>query len=339
MKKVLSLPPLSHIVTMFREETWDSLCEEFEVYENESAEQMKPDEVLKHVATSDAILTGWGSPSFTTEILEAAPNLRIIAHTAGSVKQFFTPELVRDVLIPRGITVFSGNDGLAINVAEATIGLMIAASRRWPEHIDAFHEFKKRTSHADIPRNGQFLTGATVGLVSASKVARHVIRLLQPFGCEILVYDPFIPAEVARGLGVELVELDELFERSDIVSLHAPALDTTDKMIGKRQVALMKDGAVLVNTARGRILDHDALLQELKTGRIVAALDVTTPEPLPPDSEYWQLSNVVLTPHLAGDGYAGYFRIGDTTRDALHDCFAGRPVGGAVPLDRWDILA
>ncbi|HEX8833056.1 MAG TPA: NAD(P)-dependent oxidoreductase, partial [Abditibacteriaceae bacterium] len=89
----------------------------------------------------------------------------------------------------------------------------------------------------------------------------------------------------------------------------------------------------------GAILDHDALLKELKTGRIVAALDVTTPEPLSEISEFWNLPNVVLTPHLAGDGYAGYFRIGDTTHNALHDCFAGRPIAGCVPLDRWDILA
>jgi phosphoglycerate dehydrogenase-like enzyme len=338
MKKVLSLPPLSHIVTMFREETWETLCAEFDVYENESAEQMTPEDVLKHVPTADAILTGWGSPAFTREILDAAPNLRIIAHTAGSVKDLISPELVRDVLIPRDITVFTGNNGLAINVAESTLGMMIAASRLWPEHITSYTRQRGGTDY-ETPRNGQFLTGATVGLVSASKVARHVIRLLQPFGCEILVYDPFISAEVAHGLGVELVELNELFERSDIVSLHAPGLDSTEKMIGAKQLELLKDGGVLINTARGRILDHEALLNELSTGRIVAALDVTSPQPLPADSEFYRLSNVVLTPQVAGDGYAGYFRIGDTTRDALHDRFTGRPVGGAVRLDRWEILA
>ncbi len=86
-------------------------------------------------------------------------------------------------------------------------------------------------------------------------------------------------------------------------------------------------------------MDHDGLLQECQQGRIIAALDVTTPEPLPADSQFWQLPNVMLTPHLAGSGYAGYFHIGETALTALRDCFAGRPVAGAVPLEQWDILA
>jgi phosphoglycerate dehydrogenase-like enzyme len=336
MKKILSQPPLSHIVTMFREESWDALRAEFDVYENESGAAMTREETLKHLPDSEGILTGWGSPSFTHAMLDAAPNLKIIAHTAGSVKELFSPEIVREVLIPRGITVFSGNNGIALNVAEATIGMMISASRRWPEHIAAF---RNKGPATETPRNGQFLTGATVGLVSASKVARHVIRLLQAFDCRILLFDPYISPEAARGLGVELVKLDDLFRRSDIVSLHAPATPETENMIGASQLKKLQDGATLINTARGRILDHGALLEELKRGRIVAALDVTSPETLPSDSEFWVLPNVVLTPQLAGDGYAGYFRIGDTTRAALHDCFAGRPVAGAVPLEQWDILA
>ncbi|HEX8552958.1 MAG TPA: hydroxyacid dehydrogenase [Abditibacteriaceae bacterium] len=336
MKKVLSQPPLSHIVTMFREESWDALRAEFDVYENESGEPMTREESLQHLPGCSAILTGWGAPAFTREMLDAAPDLQIIAHTAGSVKFLFSDEIVNEVLIPRGITVFAGNNGLAVNVAEATIGMMIMASRRWQEHIVSY---SSKGPSSPAPRNGQFLTGATVGLVSASKVARNVIRLLQPFDCRILLFDPYVSPATARGLGVELVKLDELFRQSDIVSLHAPVTAETHNMIGAQQLKKMPDGAVLVNTARGKILDHDALLNEVRKGRIVAALDVTTPEPLPVDSEFWRLPNVILTPHIAGDGYAGYFRIGDTTRDALHDCFAGRPVAGAVPLDKWDILA
>lgn len=334
MKKILSLPPLSHIVTMFREDTWDSLRNEFDVYENDSPGQMTPAQVRGLIGERDAIMTGWGSTPFTREMLDSAENLKIIAHTAGTVKFLFTRDLVEEVLIPRGITVFSGNDGLAINAAEATVGLMIAASRRWPEHIDAFGRMGQR----EIPRNGQFLSGATVGIVAASKVARHVLRLLQPFNCEILLYDPFVTPEAARGLGVELVKLDDLFKRSDIVSVHAPELPATQKMVGASQLKKLQDGALLVNTSHGSVIDHEALLKEVRGGRITAALDVTDPEPLPSDSEFWTLPNVVLTPHLARDGYAGYFRIGDNTLQALRDCFNGRPVAGAVPLENWDIL-
>ena len=337
MPKVLSLPPPSHIQLMFRPALWQALCEGFEVIENTEARHLTPADVTEHLGDCEAIFTGWGAKAFSREILEAAPKLKIVAHTAGSVKGLFSADVVREVLVPRGMVVFSGNDAMAINVAEATIGYMIMAARRWTEHIETFH--RQHHGSRDLPRSGQFLTGATVGLVSASKVARHVLRVLQPFDCKILIYDPFLTPETARGLGAELVGLDDLFAQSNVASVHAPALPSTDKMIGAAQLGKLRDGAVFVNTARGAVVDHAALLNECRTGRIVAVLDVTEPEPLPPESEFWNLPNVILTPHIAGCGAYGYFGIGQTAVNALRDCFAGKPVAGAVPLDRWDTLA
>lgn len=336
-KRILSLPPLSHIATMFEEETWSCLRSEFDVYENASSEPMPSEEVAARLGECDAVLTDPDTPPFTREMLDSAPDLKIIAHTAGSAKDILGAELVNEVLIPRDIVVFSGNDGLALNVAESTVGLMIAASRRWSEQLA--HYRSTRQWSEDLPRNGQFLSGATVGLVSASKVARHVIRLLQPFDCEILVFDPFLTDSEARHLGVSSTQLDELCERSDIISVHAPSLPTTKKLLGAAQFKLMRDGVTFVNTSRGAVVDGDALLEECRSGRILAALDVTKPEPLPADSPLWNLPNVMLTPHLAGEGYAGYFRIGEATLEALRDVFAGRAVAGRVPLDKWDILA
>jgi phosphoglycerate dehydrogenase-like enzyme len=212
------------------------------------------------------------------------------------------------------------------------------ASHRWSENIAAFAHSKKR-DYSYPPYNGQYLTGATVGLVSASSVARHVIRLLEAYNCRVLVYDPFLTQAQAHDLGVESVGLDELFASSDIVSIHAPSLPSTKNMIGERQLKSLRDGATLVNTARGSVIDHDALLNECREGRIIAALDVTTPEPLPPDSEFWNLPNVILTPHISGSGHAGYFAVGDMVQQALHNCFAGHAVPGAVRLDRWEVLA
>ena len=336
-KRILSLPPLSHIATMFEEDTWSCLREEFQVWENTSFEPMPADEVASRLRECDAVLTDPDSPPFTRETLQSATNLKIIAHTAGSAKNLLSEALVREVLIPRDIVVFSGNDGLALNVAESTVGLMIAASRRWNEHVAYYRN--TRIGSDDLPRNAQFLSGATVGLVSASKVARHVIRLLQPFGCEILVFDPFLTGEEARSLGVSSTGLDELCERSDIISVHAPSLPSTEKLLGAAQFRLMRDGVTFINTSRGAVIDTEALIEECRSGRIIAALDVTRPEPLSADSPLWNLSNVMLTPHLAGEGYAGYFRIGEATFEALHDVFAGRAVAGRVPLDKWDILA
>lgn len=337
MKKVLSLPPSSHIDLMFAPETWATLKSEFDVMENPETRQKTPDELCDVIGDFDAVLTGWGSPRFTHEVLEAAANLKIVAHTAGTPRAVFADEVVNEILIPRGITVYSGANGIAQNVAEITIGLMIMAARHLPQHEAAFRQ--KKRGGAAFPRNEQGLLGATVGIVSASMVGRQVLRVLQPFNCNILLYDPMLSPEAARQLGATKVELDELFERSDIVSLHAPNLPATQKMIGATQLAKLRDGAAFINTSRGSVVDHNALLAECKSGRLVAALDVTDPEPLPPDSEFWNLPNVILLPHIAGLGRAGFERVGEGALQALRDCFANRPVAGAVPLKNWEFVA
>jgi len=110
-------------------------------------------------------------------------------------------------------------------------------------------------------------------------------------------------------------------------------------MIGREHLKLLRDGAVLINTSRGKILDQEALLEECRTGRIIAALDVTDPEPLPEDSPLRRLKNVIITPHMAGYGYYGMKKIGELTLQALEDYFAGREVKCRVDLSRYDIIA
>ena len=154
----------------------------------------------------------------------------------------------------------------------------------------------------DIPVDEQHLFGATVGIVGASDVGRVVLRLLRPFDAKVLLYDPYLSAEEARALAVEQVSLDDLFARADIVSLHAPSIPETRHMVGAAQLRRMRDGALLVNTARGSLIDQEALVHEAGSGRIRVALDVTTPEPLPGDSPLRAMPNVIITPHLAGQG-------------------------------------
>jgi phosphoglycerate dehydrogenase-like enzyme len=110
-------------------------------------------------------------------------------------------------------------------------------------------------------------------------------------------------------------------------------------MIGEKQLKLLRNGAIFINTSRGSVVDHDALLTEAQTGRITVALDVTTPEPLPPDSPFRKLTNVILTPHVSGAGHYGYYTIGATTLQALEDFFAKKPVQGAVDFSRYELLA
>ncbi len=335
--KVWYLPSESHTARVFAPETYRALAARYTWEATEGARRVTSDEVAARLAGYDALVTGWGSPPVPVEALSAATSLRLIAHSAGSVKFLLTGEAVREILLPRGITVFSANRAIALNVAEATVGYLIAFSRRWFDQIQVTRS--GGWANPAIASSGQYLRGAVVGLVSASQVALEVIRLLQPFDVRILVHDPYLSDDDACGLGVDRVELDELCSVADMVSLHAPSIPATRHMIGQRQLGALRDGALLVNTARGSILDHQALLQEARRGRIQVVLDVTDPEPLPPDDPLRALPNLFITPHVSGSGRYGYLEIGEMTARALDNCFAGRPVDGAVNLGLWDRLA
>ncbi|HHY08177.1 MAG TPA: hydroxyacid dehydrogenase, partial [Corynebacteriales bacterium] len=139
---------------------------------------------------------------------------------------------------------------------------------------------------------------------------RHMLRLLQQFEVNRLLYDPTLSGEEATKLGATKVELTELLRRSDAVLVHAPLLPETHHMLGQHNLHLLKDGAIIINTARGALIDEEALYDELKTGRILACLDVTDPEPPSPDHPLRSLPNVILTPHIAGVVNNGLYRLG-----------------------------
>jgi len=312
--------------------------EDFNVKVNDKEVDYTTDRVAEEIGEFDGLVTGWGTPALDQSVFRNARRLRIIAHSAGSVKYMLSKDLVDRYVIPMGIRVFSANEAIAYNVAESTIGYMIMASRRFIDHALSIRTKGVWRDQA-IPSNGQYLSGSKVGIVGASKVGRHVIRLLGPFDAKILVYDPYLPESEATGLNIERTSLDGLFSQCDFITIHAPSTDETYRMIGKRQLTLMKDGAILVNTSRGGVIDHEALLGKCLEGRNIVVLDVTDPEPLPPDSPFRKLENVIITPHVSGSGYYGYHRIGSSTLKALINFFAGRPVEGEVNLRDYSRLA
>ncbi|MBI2191327.1 MAG: hydroxyacid dehydrogenase [Planctomycetes bacterium] len=330
--KVWYLPPRSHTEQVFRPETFQRLTEEFDVSVNPHPRNLTAEEVAEGIGPFDALVTGWGTPALPEAVFQKGPKLRLIAHSAGTVKSFFSEAVFRDYLVKRNVCVFSANEALALNVAEYTVGALIWTSRRFVDHVLAVRH-RGAWRCPEIPPHGQFLRGATVGVVSASKVGREVIHLLGPFDVRLLCFDPYLSDADAAALDVERVGLDDLFRRSDLVTVHTPVTRETVGLIGARQLQLLRDGASLVNTSRGKILDADALLAEARTGRIFITLDVTDPEPLPPDHPLRALPNVYITPHHSGCGLYGYLRVGELTLMAIKDFFAGRPVRGRV---RWD---
>jgi phosphoglycerate dehydrogenase-like enzyme len=241
---------------------------------------------------AEVVVGHWGCPTLTEDVVAEAPALRLFAYAAGTVKWQVT-----DAVWDRGIVVTSAAAANAVPVAEYTVAAILLANK------GAFlYAAKERDPAADVPidplRVGN--VGRRVGLVGASHVGRHVIRLLEPYDLEVAVADPYLDAADAERLGVARMELDELCGWCELLSLHAPDIESTKGMIGRHQLALLADGVTIVNTARGALVDHDALLDELRAGRLAAVLDVSEPEPLPADSPLRTLPNVVLTPHIAG---------------------------------------
>ncbi|MFB7028832.1 MULTISPECIES: hydroxyacid dehydrogenase [unclassified Streptomyces] len=243
------------------------------------------------LAEAELLLTCWGATPLTAEVLDRAPRLRAVVHAAGSVKHHVT-----DACWERGLRVTSAAAANALPVAEYTLAAILFAGKRVLRSAQRYAEL--RTDHAWLEEStGWGNHRRTVGIVGASRIGRRVIDLLHPFDFEILLYDPYVETPPP---GTELVSLDELCARSTVVSVHAPQLPSTYRMIGAAQLAAMPDGTTLINTSRGSLVDESSLLPHLLTGRLHAILDVTDPELPPPGSPLYTLPNVLLTPHVAG---------------------------------------
>ncbi|MEV0804334.1 hydroxyacid dehydrogenase [Kribbella sp. NPDC050281] len=273
------------------------------------------------LADVDVLLTGWGCPRIGPEVLDAAPKLRAILHAAGSVKAMVDPSA-----FDRGIQVSSAATANALPVAEFTVAAIVLAGKR-AFRLAAQYRLERRKSdpHA-MP--GSY--GTTVGLLGASRIARMVAERLRTFDLNVLISDPYLNESEAAGLGAELVDNDTLFSRSDILSVHAPLIAETVGLVDARLLGLLRDGSVLINTARGKIIDSEALERECVSGRIDAVLDVTDPEPLPPDSPLLDLPNVFVTPHVAGAVGNEIARLGELAVSELERLAAGEPLQHAI---------
>ncbi|KUH40264.1 MULTISPECIES: hydroxyacid dehydrogenase [Streptomyces] len=273
---------------------------------------------------TEALLTGWGCPPLTAAALERMPRLRAVVHAGGSVKHHVT-----DACWERGLVVASAAAANARPVAEYTVASILFAGKRV---LDARRAYRERRGPVD---SLALLSGAgnhrrTVGVVGASRIGRRVIELLRPHDLDLLLHDPYLPAGEAARLGARPVSLDTLVRSSDVVTLHAPELPRTRHLFDRDRLALLRDGATLVNTARGALVDTAALTAELVSGRLYAVLDVTEPEVLPADSPLYDLPNVLLTPHVAGSLGNELGRLAHAALDELERYGRGLPFAEPV---------
>jgi phosphoglycerate dehydrogenase-like enzyme len=279
------------------------------------------------LARAEILLTAWGSPRIDAAVLAQAPHLAAIIHAAGTVKGHVDP-----LCFERGVRVSSAAAANAVPVAEFTLAAILLAGKRAFRLQRRYAEVRNfRLWWNEAPPIGNYRK--VVGIVGASRIGRLVLQHLRSFEFSVLVSDPYLSAEEAAQFDAEKVEVDELLRRSDVVSLHAPALPETHHLLDARRLALLRDGAVLVNTARGALVDGDALRAELVAGRIDAVLDTTDPEILLADSPLYDLPNVFLTPHIAGAMGTETQRMATLALDEIERFAKGEPLAHEIRLE------
>ena len=225
------------------------------------------------------------------KLLESAPKLRVIGRAGVGVDNIDT-----DAATHRGIVVMNTPGANAVAVAELTLGLMVSMARAIPRANDTMHSAKWEKKSLQ----GRELRGKTLGIVGLGRVGLEVARRARSFGMELIGYDPFIAPVIARENEVALVPLDELFKRSDYLTLHVGLTSQTEGMINETSIKIMKPGVRIVNCARGELIVDEALAAAIKAGHVAgAALDVFRQEPLK-QSPYFELENVLMSPHIAG---------------------------------------
>lgn len=284
------------------------------------------------IGEASAVLTSWGTPTFTPAVHDALPDLRFIGYCAGSVKRLVTP-----ATFSRGVVVASAAPVIATGVGEYCLAVLLWTLRDLGTMASTLATRRGREGWVR-PLESRSLWGRSVGIVSASSTARVFIDLLRPFGCDIAVYDPYLSEAAAAALGVRSATLEEVFAQS-VISIHAPDLPATRGMIGADHLARIPDGGILINSSRPHVYDPDALLAALRTGRFRAVLDVFPQEPLPADSPLYELPNVTLTPHTAGYSADVYASMGRELVADLLRWEAGEPLRLAVDARRWELLA
>jgi phosphoglycerate dehydrogenase-like enzyme len=284
------------------------------------------EELAPRLKGIDVLVTGWGSPQLNGTTLREADRLKVIAHTGGSVAAMVSPELYR-----RGIRVLSGNELYAESVAEAVIAYALTALRDIPGYLQT------REQGWPAPNSyNEGLLDQPVGLLGFGAIARHVVRLLRPFRCPVKVWAGHLSPQEAEQWGVVKAGPEEIFSTCKLVSVHLAQRPETYRLVNEGLLARLAPGAVFINTARGSIVDEEALARLLAQGRFKAVLDVYQQEPLPMDSPLRGLPGVYLMPHMGGPTVDRRPYVTQRLIEALPGVLAGEASLLEIP---WEVAA
>lgn len=285
------------------------------------------------LARVEVLVTGWGAPRIDTAVLDAAPRLEAVLHAAGTVKPYLDPEVLE-----RGVRVSSAAAANGVPVAEYAVAMIVLAGK---QVLPLARHYRRMQDEFDIeaafPGLGNY--GQRVGIIGASKIGRIVIDMLRAYSFEVVVYDPYLSDADAAAMGVASIALDELLRTSRVVSVHAPSLPSTIDLVDAAGIASMPNGATLVNTARGEIVDQDALTRRVLAGELFAILDVTVPWILEPDHPLYTSEHALLTPHIAGSYGVELERLSAVMLDELRRIARGEPLAHEVEPELLAITA
>lgn len=258
---------------------------------NNSEEYLDAQQMCDALENMDVLICGWGTPRLTEEVLSKANRLKLVAHVAGTVHNVAT-----DAMYSRGIRIVCGNEAFARSVAEASLAYMLCALRYIPYYNNRMQNglWKTQTIY------GRALNDQTVGIIGYGAISRYLLDLLRPFKVKILLYSGHMTAEEAERLGVQKASLEEIFSTCKVISVNTARSAKNYHMIDERLLRMMQEEAVLVNTARGDIIDEEALIRVAQEGKIRVMLDVFEEEPLPANSGLRGMENVILMPHCGG---------------------------------------
>jgi len=285
---------------------------------------LKGEKLAEHIGSYHALITRSGT-DVTAGILERAQNLKVIGRAGVGVDNVDIEAASR-----KGVIVLNAPTGNTLAATEHTLAMMLGAVRRLPfAHSSLEHGEWDRKKFMGIQ-----LYKKTLGIVGLGRIGSEVARRALSFDMNLIAYDPYIKREKAEKAGVELVEnLDELFERSDIITFHVPLTDETTNMIGEREFGMMKDKVVLINCARGGIVDEHTLARSLESGKVsIAAVDVFSKEPLPKDSPLHGVPNLIITPHLGANTEEAQKNVSVIIAQQVINVLKGRSYENAVNL-------
>ncbi len=278
---------------------------------------------VPRLSGADALITTWDSPHLSAETMKQLQSVQIIAHCGGEVKKRFDTSLFRKLVI------VNTPEPMAKPTAEMGAAFLLYAARNIDHYRDALRKRSNRI-YTDVHLTGggtESLLGREVGMIGFGRIGRSLVEMLRGFDVRWRVYDPFAPRELAAGLPVQFDSLNGVLKRSSLLTVTAAATEKTRHLLNRERLAMLPDGATVINIARGSLIDLDGLTQEVKSGRLRCALDVTDPEePLPVGHPLRTLPGAIVTPHVGGGGSHTRGEMADAAIDELQRFFGGKAV-------------